>query len=177
MDFLGLVVDAHPDVDLHVICDNYATHKHGRMTAWLAVNPRVTMHFTPTSYSWLSMVEVFVGIITKQAIRRGSFHSVDDLEAMIRTYIASYNERPTPFIWTNTAEHLIGEINRKRTIDTRHERSLGVRTSVFVLIFQAAFPRRARSMLASRWLSMVRRALRSSMGAGGWAAVQSGVGS
>jgi transposase len=98
VDFLSLVADAHPDVELHVVCDNYATHKHANVNAWLAENPRVTLHFTPTSCSWLNMVEIFFGIITKQAIRRGSFHSVDDLEATISTYIASYNERATPFI-------------------------------------------------------------------------------
>jgi transposase len=120
VDFLRLVAAAHPDVDLHVVCDNYATHKHPNVKAWLAENPRVTMHFTPTSCSWLNMVEIFFGIITKQAIRRGSFHSVDDLEATIRAYIDSYNERATPFIWTKTAEYLIGKINRKRIINTRH---------------------------------------------------------
>ena len=109
VDLLGLVADDHPDVELHVVCDNYATHKHPNVKAWLAENPRVTMHFTPTSCSWLNMVEIFLGIITKQAIRRGSFHSIDDLEATIRAYIDSYNTRATPFIWTKTAEHLIGE--------------------------------------------------------------------
>jgi len=120
VDFLGLVADAHPDVELHVVCDNYATHKHANVKVWLAENPRVTLHFTPTSYSWLNMVEIFFGIITKQAIRRGSFHSVDDLEATISTYIASYNERATPFTWTKTAEYLIGKINRKRITNTGH---------------------------------------------------------
>lgn len=120
VDFLGLVAAAHPDVELHVVCDNYATHKHPNVKAWLAENPRVTMHFTPTSCSWLNMVEIFFGIITKQAIRRGSFHSVDDLEATIRAYIDSYNTRATPFIWTKTAEHLIGKIKRKQTFNTRH---------------------------------------------------------
>ena len=92
VDFLSLVVAAHPNVELHVVCDNYATHKHPNVElhvvcdnyathkhpnvkAWLAANPRVTMHLTPTSCSWLNMVEIFFGIITKQAIRRGSFRS------------------------------------------------------------------------------------------------------
>ena len=88
------------------------------MKVWLAENPRVTMHFTPTSRSWLNMVEIFFGIITKQAIRRGSFHSLDGLEATISAYIASYNTRATPFIWTKAAEYLIGKINRKRIINT-----------------------------------------------------------
>ena len=120
VDFLGLVAAAHPDVELHVVCDNYATHKHANVKAWLVDNPRVTLHFTPTSCSWLNMVEIFFGIITKQAIRRGSFQSVDDLEATIRTYIDSYNQRATPFVWTKTAEHLLGKIKRKGIIDTRH---------------------------------------------------------
>jgi transposase len=83
IDFFGLAANAHPDMELHVVCDNYATHKHPNVNAWLVENPRVTMHFTPTSCSWLNMVEIFFGIDTKQAIRRGSFHSVDDLEATI----------------------------------------------------------------------------------------------
>ena len=120
VDFLGLVAEAHPDVELHVVCDNYATHKHPNVKAWLTENTRVTLHFTPTSCSWLNMVEIFFGIITKQAIRRGSFHSVDELEATISAYIASYNTRAKPFIWTKTAEHLIGTIKRKQTINTRH---------------------------------------------------------
>jgi hypothetical protein len=85
VEFLGLVAAAHPDVKLHVVCDNYANVK-----TWLAENPRVMLHLlTPTSCSWLNMVEIFFGIITKQAIRRGSFHSVDDLEVTISAYIAS----------------------------------------------------------------------------------------
>ena len=70
-DFLGLTAAAHPDVELHVVRDNYATHKHTDVKAWLAENPRVIIHFTPTSCSWSNMVEIFLGIITKQAIRRG----------------------------------------------------------------------------------------------------------
>ena len=71
--FLKLVAKAHPRVELHVICDNYATHKHDNIQRWLAKNPRVTLHFTPTSCSWLNMVEIFFGIITRQAIHRGTF--------------------------------------------------------------------------------------------------------
>jgi transposase len=118
--FLDKVAAAHPDVELHVVCDNYATHKHQNVKDWLAANPRVTLHFTPTSCSWLNMVEIFFGIITKQAIRRGSFHSVDELEATIRTFIHSYNQRAEPFKWVKTADHLLGKIKRKETINTRH---------------------------------------------------------
>ena len=111
--FLKLVANAHPRVRLCVICDNYATHTHPRVTAWLDKNPRVTLHFTPTSCSWLNMVEIFFGIITRQAIRRGTFTDVAELETAIRTYIDSYNERATPFSSTKTADELLGKIKRK----------------------------------------------------------------
>ncbi|WP_081737655.1 IS630 family transposase [Arthrobacter sp. H41] len=118
VDFLGQVADAHPEVELHVICDNYATHKHQNVKDWLAANPRVTLHFTPTSCSWLNMVEIFFGLVTRQAIRRGSFHSVQDLEETIERYIDNYNEHATPFRWIKTADHLLGKIKRKQTINT-----------------------------------------------------------
>ncbi|GAA1362781.1 hypothetical protein GCM10009612_40160 [Streptomyces beijiangensis] len=84
-------------VKLHVIADNYGTHKHANVTAWLAKNPRTTMHFTPTSCSWLNMVEIFFGIITRQAIRRGTFESVTDFKDAIRTCVNGYNTRCEPF--------------------------------------------------------------------------------
>jgi hypothetical protein len=118
--FLKLVAKTHPRVQLCVICDNYATHKHPNVEAWLNKNPRVTLHFTPTSCSWLNMVEIFFGIITRQAIRRGTFTDVTDLQAAIRTYIDSYNERAKPFTWTKTPDELLGKIKRKRFNNTRH---------------------------------------------------------
>ena len=99
--FLKHVAKAYPRVKLHLVCDNYGTHKHPAVQAWLAKNPRITMHFTPTSGSWLNMVEIFFGIITRQAIRRGAFTSVKDLIAAIETFIDGWNERCQPFIWTN----------------------------------------------------------------------------
>jgi DDE superfamily endonuclease len=118
--FLKQVAKAHPRVKLHVICDNYGTHSHDNVTAWIAKHPRITLHFTPTSCSWLNMVEIFFGIITRQAIRRGSFVSVDDLEDAIRAFIDAYNDRAKPFIWTKTADKLITKITRKQISDTRH---------------------------------------------------------
>ena len=82
--FLKQVAKAYPRRQLHIVCDNYATHKHPTVKAWLARNPRITLHFTPTSGSWLNLVEIFFGIITRQAIRRGSFDSVRDLIDAIR---------------------------------------------------------------------------------------------
>ena len=107
--FLKQVAKAYPRVTLHIVCDNYATHKHSAVKAWLARNPRVTLHFTPTSGSWLNMVEIFFGIITRQAIRRGTFTSVKDLISAISTFINAWNERCEPFIWTKTADEVLGK--------------------------------------------------------------------
>ena len=116
---LKQVARAYPRVPLHVVCDKYATHKDPNVTAWLAKNPRVQLHFTPTSGSWLNMVEIFFGIITRQAIRRGTFHSVKNLETAIGTYIDGWNERAHPFTWTKTADEIITHAkprpHRKRT--------------------------------------------------------------
>ena len=98
--FLKQVAKAYPRVKLHIVCDNYGTHKHPKVKAWLDRNPRITLHFTPTSGSWLNMVEIFFGIITRQAIRRGTFTSVKDLIAAIETFIDGWNERCHPFVWT-----------------------------------------------------------------------------
>src|SRR3954468_2884389 len=98
--FLKVVAKAYPRVKLHVVCDNYATHKHPAVQAWLAKNPRVTMHFTPTSGSWLNLVEIFFGIIPRQAIRRGTHRSVAELIDAIQAFIDGWNERCEPFVWT-----------------------------------------------------------------------------
>ena len=119
--FLKQVAKAYPRVKLHIVCDNYATHKHPTVQAWLARNPRITMHFTPTSGSWMNMVEIFFGIITRQAIRRGSFTSVKDLIAAIEAYIDAWNERCQPFKWTKTADEILTKAtNGQRTSFTRH---------------------------------------------------------
>jgi transposase len=119
--FLKHVAKTYPRVKLHLVVDNYATHKHPQVQAWLARNPRITMHFTPTSGSWLNMVEIFFGIITRQAIRRGTFTSVKDLIAAIEIYIDAWNERCQPFTWTKTADEIIPKATRgQRTSFTRH---------------------------------------------------------
>ena len=120
LDFLKQVAKAYPRVQLHIVCDNYATHKHPNVQAWLAKNPRITLHFTPTSGSWLNMVEIFFGIITRQAIRRGTFTSVKDLIAAIETFIDGWNERCHPFVWTKTADEILTKAHRKQTSNTRH---------------------------------------------------------
>ena len=113
--FLKQVAKAYPRRQLHIVADNYATHKHPAVKEWLAKNPRITMHFTPTSGSWLNMVEIFFGIITRQAIRRGTFTSVKDLITAIENFIDGWNERCEPFTWTKTADDLIKKAVRGKT--------------------------------------------------------------
>jgi transposase len=99
--FLKQVARTYPDQQLHLVMDNYAAHKRVEIRRWLAANPRVRVHFTPTSGSWLNLVEVWFGIIERQAIRRGTFRSVKDLNAKIRTFIDNWNgDRAYPFVWT-----------------------------------------------------------------------------
>ena len=117
--FLRQVAKAYPRVPLHVVCDNYATHKHPTVKAWLAKNPRVTMHFTPTSCSWLNLVECFFSIITRQAIRRGTYTSVADLTDAIEAYIDGWNEQAHPFTWTKTADELLRKIESAKTKTSR----------------------------------------------------------
>jgi transposase len=119
--FLKKVAKAYPRMPLHIVADNYATHKHPDVQAWLAKNPRITLHFTPTSGSWLNMVEIFFGIITRQAIRRGTFTSVKDLTSAIRRFIDGWNDRCQPFAWTKTADEIIPKATgSQRTSFTRH---------------------------------------------------------
>jgi len=107
LTFLKQVAKAYPRRRLHIVADNYGTHKHPKVQAWLDRNPRVTLHFTPSSGSWLNLVEVFFGIITRQAIRRGTFTSVKDLITAIENFIDGWNERCEPFTWTKTAEQIL----------------------------------------------------------------------
>ena len=99
---------------IHLIADNYATHKHAEVKAWLANNPRFHMHFTPTSASWLNMVERFFRDITDKRIRRGVFKSVAELKTAINEYIAAHNENPKPFIWTAKASDILAKVTRAR---------------------------------------------------------------
>jgi len=103
------------DKTLHLIADNYATHKHPEVLARLAKHPRFHMHFTPTSSSWLNMVERFFRDITDKRIRRGVFASVPDLEAAINDYISTHNDKPKPFIWTAKASDILAKVARARS--------------------------------------------------------------
>jgi len=101
-------------LDLHIIVDNYATHKHKKVRAWLKKKPRVQLHFTPTSSSWLNLVERFFGLLTERQLRRGIFVSVAELEECIMSYIESNNIDPVPFVWTKSAEQILEKVNRAK---------------------------------------------------------------
>ena len=98
--------------EVHLVLDNYATHKTPEVTAWLSKHPRFQLHFTPTSASWLNMVERFFAEITARRIRRGSYASVGDLEAAIYDYLLQHNASPKPFTWTKSAEDILARERR-----------------------------------------------------------------
>jgi putative transposase len=103
-------VPAH--LGVHLIVDNYATHKHGKVRAWLAQRPRFQVHYTPTYSSWLSQVERWFGLITQQAIRRGRFRSVRELIRRIEEFVQHYNRQSRPFVWTATADSIFQKLTR-----------------------------------------------------------------
>lgn len=118
--FLRQLGRAYPDRELHLVMDNYATHKTPEVKDWLQKHPRFHVHFTPTSGSWLNLVEVWFGIIDRQTIRRGVFTSVKDLNAKIRQFITGWNDRKHAFVWTKTADEILTKANRQPTSETRH---------------------------------------------------------
>ena len=97
---------------VHVILDNYATHKHPKVLAWLSSHPRFVFHFTPTACSWLNAVETFFAALTKRRLRRGVFRSIVDLQTAIKRYIAEHNGKPKPFVWTADPERVLAAIRR-----------------------------------------------------------------
>jgi transposase len=108
-------------LDLHLVVDNYATHKHLKIKAWLARHKRFHLHFTPTSASWLNQVERFFALITADAIRRGAFSSVADLKATIEGYLENHNANPKPFIWTAKADNILEKVARgRRVLESQH---------------------------------------------------------
>ncbi len=107
------------DKDLHLIVDNYATHKTPPVKAWLAKHPRFHIHFTPTSASWLNMVERFFRDLTTKRLRRGVFRSVPELVATIEEHLEHHNENPTPYVWTKSANDILAKVKRARkALDT-----------------------------------------------------------
>jgi transposase len=121
LKFLRVINDVTPaDKDLHLIIDNYATHKHPKVQRWLARHPRFHVHFTPTSSSWLNMVERFFRDLTQRRLRRGVFRDIEELVLAISGYIDQHNDHPKPFIWTATASDILAKVARARkALDTR----------------------------------------------------------
>jgi len=113
LSFLREIDKAVPaELDIHCIVDNYATHKHPKVKAWLAARPRWNLHFIPTYSSWLNLVERFFGLITDKAIRRGSFTSVKQMIQRIDHFVAHYNQNCKPFVWTATADSILAKVAR-----------------------------------------------------------------
>ena len=117
--FLKQVAAAYPRRELHVVVDNLSTHKHPAVRAWLARHPRVQLHFTPTSGSWLNLVEAFFSILTRQALRRGNFPTVTDLISAIERFIAAWNDRCRPFTWTKDPDTVIAKATDPRKRKTQ----------------------------------------------------------
>jgi transposase len=120
--FLKQVTRAYPEGNLHIVMDNYSTHKSKPVTDWLQDNPRVKLHFTPTHASWMNQVEIFFNIVQRQAVSRGVFKSVQQLTSALRRFVDHYNKDCQPFKWTKTAEQIIPKIKSdpSTTYLTRH---------------------------------------------------------
>ena len=115
LKFLCRLDNEFPEpVKLHLVLDNYGTHKHPKVQSWLQRHPRFCLHFIPTSSSWLNQVERWFGELTQKAVRRGSFVSVAELQAAIEQFLAAWNETPRPFVWTATVEKIMAKAERAR---------------------------------------------------------------
>lgn len=111
--FLDTIDEAVPsDLEVHLVLDNYGTHKTASVRRWLAKHPRFHVHFTPTSASWLNLVERFFAALTEKQIRRGVHRSVRELETAIKNYLAVTNESPKPFVWTKSADEILASVAR-----------------------------------------------------------------
>lgn len=117
--FLNLIdAETPPELDLHLIVDNYATHKHPKVPAWLKRHPRFHVHFIPTSSSWLNLVERWFRELTDRRIRRGTFRNVPQLIAAIEEFIQQHNHDSKPFVWTAQADAILAKVARARvTLD------------------------------------------------------------
>ena len=121
--FLDTIETAVPaDLDVHLILDNYGTHKTALIRRWLAKRPRFHLHFTPTGASWLNLVERWFALLTEKQIRRGAHRSTRELEAAIKRYLAFTNDAPKPFVWTKTADAILESVARfcRRTSGSGH---------------------------------------------------------
>jgi transposase len=106
---------------VHVILDNYATHKHPKVLRWLSRHPRFVFHFTPTACSWLNAVETVFSALSRRRLRRGVFRSIVDLQAAINRYIEDHNATPKPFVWTADPDRVLAAVKRgKQTLESIH---------------------------------------------------------
>ena len=121
LDFLRLIDREAPEaLDVHLVLDNYATHRHARVKRWLTARPRFHLHFTPTYSSWLNQVERWFGLLSQRAIARGSFRSVPELVGRIQAFVDAYNASATPFVWVATAQSIIDKVSRLAMRRTQH---------------------------------------------------------
>ena len=115
LSFLKTVEQQTPkELELHLIVDNYSTHKHKKVSEWLGRNTRVTLHFIPTSSSWLNLVERFFGLLTQRQLKRGVFTSVKELEVAIQQFVDQHNQSPKPFVWTKSVEQILEKVGRAK---------------------------------------------------------------
>ncbi len=115
LKFLRQINKSTPkDKEIHIICDNYATHKHPKVKSWLKYHQRFHVHFTPTSASWLNMVERFFRELTEKQLKRGVFSSVEELEQTVMAFIETHNQAPAPYIWTKSASDILEKVKRGR---------------------------------------------------------------
>ena len=142
---------------IHVILDNYGSHKHPKVLRWLARHPRFVFHYTPTSGSWLNAVETFFSALTRRRLKRGSFHSVVDLQAAIHRYIAEHNHDPKPFTWTKTPAQILAQLNARMRLCTRillYEECMGVSSAdglEIVVELEPVFDRMPLDLQPLRW--------------------------
>jgi len=123
LDFLKHVdANVPQELDIHLVVDNYSTHKHAKVKRWLASRPRYQVHYVPTYASWLNQVEIWFNLITQRAIRRGTFKSVKELVSKIERFVHHYNLKTQPFVWTATADSILEKVKRlcQRISETRH---------------------------------------------------------
>ena len=118
--FLRRIAKTYPDQELHLVVDNYHTHKHPRVNSWLQRNKRVRLHFTPTSASWMNQVEIWFSLLHRRAIQRGVFKSVTALREAIQRFLDAWNDRRRPFTWIKPADQILTLADRKRSSGTGH---------------------------------------------------------
>lgn len=120
LGFLRLLARTYPGQELHLIVDNYHTHKHAQVNRWLERHKRVHLHFTPTSASWMNQVEIWFSLLHRRALHRGVFKSVSALKEAIQRFLDAWNDRCRPFVWVKPADQILARADRQRSSETGH---------------------------------------------------------